>query len=282
MRIALIVDNPFRDLPGLVLLARYLCLQGATCYLVPFNRCELEVWPLAPDYLLMNHLRSVTQDLARRAMDAGIKVGVLDTEAGVLTSVGAFAKTMASDTSIRHGISDFLSWGSKLADYAAQEDWYLREQIAVTGHPRFDYYAEPWRQAALRMSPYADHHPRPMVLINGSFTLINPQFKTPEGEIRMLVRRFGYEEGQVREWHDIQRQTMLQMAELANHLASRFPEVSFVVRPHPFEKLETYHHLLDRRANLCAVKKGTVDGWILRSVAVIQRSCSTAVEAGLA
>jgi surface carbohydrate biosynthesis protein len=282
MRIALIVDNPYRDLPGMVLLARALCLRGATCFLVPFNQRELEVWPLAPDYLLMNHLRLVTEDLARRAIDADIKVGVLDTEAGVLTSADAFSTTMAPDASVRHGISDFLSWGSKLAEHAVQKDWYLRGQVAVTGHPRFDYYADPWRQAALRMSSEAEDVPRPMVLVNGNFTLVNPEFRTPESEIGMLVERFGYDEAQVREWHDIQRQGLEQVTALANRLAALFPEATFVVRPHPFEKLETYHGLLDRRANLCAIKKGTVDGWILRSAAVVQRSCSTAVEAGLA
>jgi surface carbohydrate biosynthesis protein len=282
MRIALIVDNPYRDLPGLVLLARSLCLRGATCFLVPFNRREMDVWPLAPDYLLMNHLRSVTQDLARRAMDAGIKVGVLDTEAGVLTSADAFGDTMAPDASVRHRISDFLSWGGRLAEHVVQKEWYLREQVAVTGHPRFDYYVDPWRQAALRLASEAEDCPAPMVLFNANFTLANPQFKTPEGEIRMLVERFGYDEAQVREWHDIQRQSLAQITALANRLAALFPQATFVVRPHPFEKLETYHGLLDRRGNLYAIKKGTVDGWILRSSAVIQRSCSTAVEAGLA
>jgi hypothetical protein len=72
------------------------------------------------------------------------------------------------------------------------------------------------------------------------------------------------------------------LAGLANSLAARFPAVRFVYRPHPFEKLETYEELLERRDNLHAVKKGTADGWILRASAVIQRSCSTAVEAGLA
>jgi hypothetical protein len=69
---------------------------------------------------------------------------------------------------------------------------------------------------------------------------------------------------------------------LTNALARRFPHVTFIYRPHPFERLETYETLLEKLGNLHLVKAGTVDGWILRSVAVIQRSCSTAVEAGLA
>jgi hypothetical protein len=36
------------------------------------------------------------------------------------------------------------------------------------------------------------------------------------------------------------------------------------------------------RHNLFIVKEGSVDGWILRSLAVIQHGCSTAVEAGMA
>jgi len=97
-----------------------------------------------------------------------------------------------------------------------------------------------------------------------------------------MVERFGYDENEVLHWQQVQRETMLRMAELANHLAARFDHVTFVFRPHPFERLETYSNLLNSASNLHLVRQGTVDGWILRASAVIQRSCSTAIEAGLA
>jgi len=76
MKIALIVDNPKRDLSGMALLAYRLCQMGATCFLVPFNLRDTELWALAPDFVLLNYLRVNNQELAKRMIQAGIKVGV--------------------------------------------------------------------------------------------------------------------------------------------------------------------------------------------------------------
>ena len=282
MKIALIVDNPYRDLPGSVLLAAYLCHYGATCYLVPFNLQFGEIWSLAPDFVLLNYLRTNNQEFVRRLMSAGIKAGVLDTEGGVLRDVDAYAETMAPDPTVRHGISHFFSWGPKLANHANEKEWYLDKQIAVTGNPRFDFYVHPWREGVLKVPSDADKLTKPLVLINGNFPLSNPCFKTPLQEVDVYVNLFDYDEKEVLRWQEADRKTMLEMTVLVNRLSSHFPEVTFVYRPHPFEKLETYTDLLDSRSNLHLVKQGTVDGWILRSTAVIQRNCSTAIEAGLA
>jgi surface carbohydrate biosynthesis protein len=282
MRIALLVDNPFRDLPGLVLTAAFLCERGQECYLVPANLREPEIWSLAPDFVLLHQLRTVTQEFARALLDSGIGVGVLDTEGGVFTSLNAYAGTMAPDASVRHRVGCFCSWGSKLAEHAATNDWYRPGQIAVTGSPRFDFYVHPWRAATLKSSAYADSYLGQMVLINGNFPIANPQFKTPEEEVNMLVERFNFVEKEARRVQEGQRETMLELSGLSNHLATKLPAVKFIYRPHPFENEAAYRDLLEPRENLHLVKEGTVDGWILRSSAVIQRGCSTAIEAGMA
>jgi surface carbohydrate biosynthesis protein len=282
MKVALVVDNPYRDLPGLVLTAMRLCQYGITCYLVPMNLREIEIWSLVPDFVLLNYLRINNQEFARELMTAGIQVGVLDTEGGVLTSLDSYEKTMASDAFIRHGISCFCTWGNILARSAVTRDWYAQSQVCITGTPRFDFYHNLWREAALRNSTYVDDIPRPIVLVNGNFPLANPKFRTPEQEVRMYVQDLGYEEEKILALQQSQTETMMQMIELTNQLVARFPKVSLVYRPHPFENVERYKTLIDSRDNLRLVKRGTVDGWILRASAVIQRSCSTAIEAGLA
>ena len=282
MRIALIVDNPYRDLPGLVLLAMRLCHEDAICHLVPMNLRDKEIWTLAPDFVLLHQLRTVTQEFARELLEAGIKIGVLDTEGGVLASLDAYAKAMAPDPAVRHSVSLFCSWGPKLAEHAIRKGWYHDEQVVVTGTPRFDFYETPWREAALKASPYADAYLKPMVLINSNFPFVNPRFKTPAEELEMMVERFGLDRDTMANAQNVQHQIMLGMAELANHLAARFRQVTIIYRPHPFERLETYYDLLEALDNLHLVKTGTVDGWILRACAVVQRSCSTAIEAGIA
>jgi hypothetical protein len=98
----------------------------------------------------------------------------------------------------------------------------------------------------------------------------------------MLVDTFGFERDVVVKWQSTAQRAMHELSALCNNLASTFPEVTFVYRPHPFERSDTYGDLLDSLPNLHLVKAGTVDGWILRASAVLQRACSTAIEAAIA
>jgi hypothetical protein len=85
----------------------------------------------------------------------------------------------------------------------------------------------------------------------------------------------------VETWQRNERLCVRELAALANRLARRFPEATFVYRPHPFENESTYLFLLDPLPNLSLVKRGTVDGWLLRASGLIHVSSSTAIEASL-
>jgi hypothetical protein len=152
----------------------------------------------------------------------------------------------------------------------------------VTGSPRFDLHVPPWREAALRASPYAADIPQPLVLINTNFSIGNPGFKTPEEEVEMWVERLGYPEEKIRRWQAIHQQTLRGFVDLTNRLAERFPGASIVLRPHPFEREATYRALLADRDNVHLIRRGSIDGWALRASVVIQRSCSTAIDAMMA
>ncbi|MBW1856432.1 MAG: hypothetical protein JRJ00_17540, partial [Deltaproteobacteria bacterium] len=140
LRIALLVDNPYRDLPGLVLVAWRLCQNGATCYLVPVNLRNNEVWSLAPDFILLNHFRTIYEDFVKNLMEAGILVGILDTEGSVFSPVPTeanirlnnhvqnkqetipameeYALSMVHDKQLRHKVATYCAWTPTFAGYA--------------------------------------------------------------------------------------------------------------------------------------------------------------------
>jgi surface carbohydrate biosynthesis protein len=281
-RVAIVVDNPGRDLPGLVLTARRLCEQGATCLLVPFDLWWRELWQLAPDLVVVNYLRSVNQETVRQAAAAGIGVAILDTEGGVFASVDAYRARATPDPDVFPLVQRFLSWGAELPRELVALGDYRSEQVVVTGQPRLDLYREPWRQAARRASPYVDRYGAPLVLLNGSFSRGNPRFASLEEEARNMVARDGYTPEGARAYQAAHVECLTGMARLANRLAARYPQASFVYRPHPFESLATYRELLEPLDNLHLVQEGPVQGWILRASAVIQSSCSTAIESLMA
>jgi surface carbohydrate biosynthesis protein len=303
-RIALLVDNPYRDLPGLALVAWRLCQKGATCYLVPMNLRNNEVWPLAPDFVLLNHFRTIYEELVKDMMASGILVGVLDTEGSVFSPVPTTANvtlndseqdkkeimpamheyslSMARDSNLRHNISCYLAWTPVFSEYASQAGWYRPEQVTVTGTPRMDFYAAQWHDAARRMSSYVNAYSEPMILINSSFTLANSRFQSPKKEAEMMINEFSYKRDFVEKWMHTQETALKGLSALANKIARFFPEVTVIYRPHPFEGEEIYKELLEPLPNLHLVKKGTVDGWLLRAKALIQWGSSTAIDASLA
>jgi surface carbohydrate biosynthesis protein len=279
--IALLVDNPYRDLPGLVLTGMQLCQQGYTCLLVPLNLRNWEIWSLAPDFILLNYLKKNSEDFVRAGREAGMRFGVLDTEGGVFSSIDFYGGEISRDESVRRSVDCICTWGPRIGRYITEGGLFSKEQVSVTGCPRFDFYAHPWREASLRASSYADEYKRPLVLINSLFTLANPAFEDPEEEARGVAAFQGRPEEEVFGWQRSERETMRGFVDLTNQLAERFPQATFIYRPHPFERLSTYSSMLAKRSNLFLVKKGTVDGWLLRASALIQQGCSTATEAAM-
>ena len=168
-----------------------------------------------------------------------------------------------------------------MAAHSVAAGWFTSQQVRVTGTPRFDFYADPWRDAALQHSRYAEEFSRPLVLIAGNFNRANPWFGTGERAVKVFVAD-GYGEDDMRRWLEVENGTMREMVELARRLAQAFPEATFVYRPHPFEKAETYEGQLSGLPNLHLVKRGTIEGWILRASAMIHRGSSTAIEASIA
>ena len=281
-RIALVVDNPLRDLAGLTLVAVELCRRGMTCYLVPLNRQPSELRALAPDTVVLNYLRPGNDDLADSLAAADVATVVLDTEGGIFPNLDWYGQTLPADAATRHRISAFCTWGPRMAEYAVTKGWFTPAQVVVTGTPRFDFYAPQWQPATVvDPAPFLDPH-QPMVLINGNFPVANPRFQSPEQEATMLVERFGHSPEAVAVWQEQQRTTLRGMVRVVNELGARFPGVNVAYRPHPFERLETYAPLLESRPNVALVRTGPVAGWIVHASAVIQRSCTTAVEAALA
>ena len=144
-RITLVVDHPLRDLPGMVLLATHLARCGAVCYLTPLNLCEREVRHQVPDFVLVNYYRKNFAHFFRALASAGIGIGVLDTEGGVLESTASLCENLVADAPLRAAVACYCCWGPKVANYLVEHDWFTSRQVRVTGCPRTDFYAAPLR-----------------------------------------------------------------------------------------------------------------------------------------
>jgi len=280
-RITLIVDHPIRDLPGLVLTALSLCRRGVPCSLLPYNNVWHELAYQAPDLVVLPHYRRFIGHLVQALRRADIDLAVLDTEGGVLDSLEGFGDWLMREEGLRGELSAYCCWGPVLADYLVSARYFRSDQVHVTGCPRTDFYSPELREAAVANVAAAAEHGKSLILLNSNYCLGNPGIKSVDEQLREMVDLWELDEETARAWHETEKRGLEELVAIANGLARRFPEATVVYRPHPFERLATYEGMLEPLPNLHCLREGSVDAWLHHARVVIQRSCSTAIEAGM-
>lgn len=70
--------------------------------------------------------------------------------------------------------------------------------------------------------------------------------------------------------------------DLLDALCASFPEITFVVRPHPTEHVDGWKAAAPNQPNLRIIREGSLTGWIHGAVAVIHNGCTSAFEASVA
>jgi surface carbohydrate biosynthesis protein len=280
-RIALIVNNPVRDLGAVVLLAYGLCQKGACCYLLPLATRSRELWALAPDAVVLPTFQTLFAPWIEPLHRAGVAIVLHDGEGSPATGIEKYAASCMADPVLRSRVELATVWGSEMAEHIRQQEVYPQARVVETGTMRYDFYAPQWRQAILDSTPELDRFSRPLVMINTHYPRGNPGpgFQSFERIRELLIER-GYSPSGADEYIAESKRSFKEIAKLANYLARRFPQATFVFRPHPYEKLETYHQLLEDLPNLHLIRQGTIYGWLLRAAAVVHTGCLTGVEAG--
>lgn len=292
-RVALIVDHPRRDLPGLVLVARELCRRGVICHLVPLNRQGVELFSLAPDFVLLNFVRGGTEGLARRLIEAGIEYGLGDTEgafvSGRHTDEGKgfanlfddYTELLWQDSSLLKRVVVACMWGPALADHLANGGWFTREQLVVTGCPRFDFYHSRWRSVFDGGAATQQGAP-PRILMNTWYAMSNSQMVPTANIERQLRETFEWSEEFIRKYIETEEKAIRGFIDLARRVSGDFPDAEILLRPHPFESEEIYRAGLAGLRNVRVDGSGPVQAQIFRASVLIARSCTTAVEGALA
>ena len=271
-KVCLIVDNPLRDLDGLVLLAATLAVQGVDCYLVPMYEQGFDVMAIKPDLVVSNYIRDNNRDLLVSYKKLGIRLLILDTEGAAGRVAEDFAE-MVARMSPGDLVDAYCVWGDERYAALQRRAVIPETRLHLTGCPRFDYCAPQWRNA-LAMVDIDDGY----LLFNTNFPLVNPRFVDGSSAERDTL---------IRVWKDVDYvDAVLRDARIAfdgmlaavDATAARFPSSQIVVRPHPFESVLAYERAIDR-PNVSVRQEGTSLQWIARSSALIHQNCSTAVEA---
>jgi surface carbohydrate biosynthesis protein len=272
--VCLIVDNPLRDLEGLVLLGRQLAAKGATATLVPMYEQGFDVPALRPDLVLVNYTRPNNADLIKSYKRAGILVGVLDTEGIGGKNPDQFAE-MVKSVGCTDLVDLYCVWGN------AQHAAFLRRGtvpaalLRVTGCPRYDFCAAPWRAALPKPSVESGY-----VLINTNFPVANPRFSDGSSDEEESMVQAGFSREFARQFIVDAGNACRSVLETSARLAKHFTDTQFVLRPHPFENIASYDALAEL-PNFHIRQDGTSLEWISGARLLIHQNCSTAIEAAM-
>jgi surface carbohydrate biosynthesis protein len=272
--VCLIVDNPLRDLEGLILLGRQLATKGATVTLVPMYEQGFDVRALQPDLVLVNYTRPNNADVIKSYRRAGILVGVLDTEGIGGKNPDQFAE-MVTSVGCPDLVNLYCVWGQ--AQYAAflRRGTVPEKLLNATGCPRYDFCAEPWRAALPKPTVEPGY-----VLINTNFPVVNPRFSNSSSDEEATMVQAGFSPEFARQFVADAGQAYRAVLETSINLAKYFTDVQFVLRPHPFENIHSYDAFATL-PNAHVRQDGTSLEWIAGARLLIHQNCSTAIEAAM-
>ena len=117
-----------------------------------------------------------------------------------------------------------------------------------------------------------------MILINTNFSFTNPKYNTPEKEFEELINKEGYDEKFAKDLFNQTIETSIKFNEVILKLVNDFPQIDFIIRPHPFENPDQYISLIKNKNNIQLKQEGTVFSCIAQSDLLIHQNCSTAIE----
>lgn len=274
-RVGLVVDHPVRELDGALLVAHQLRSRGAEPFIVPMYNQGFDVPRLGLDALVMNYVRTANHELIRSYAGAGLDVYVLDTEGGILAQQGgnspaAMAAALSASGIDKH-LAGYFFWGPAVRDAFEGTTSLPSERLHVTGCPRFDFVAPRWR-------PMLDRQRSGYVLLNTSFTLVNPRFSTEKRGETVTMKKAGWDPGYVDKLYDDMVTIFDEYLDVVRRLSARLPAQQFLLRPHPFESVPTYEKAFARLPNVTIDPTGNVLAAIHNATAVVHLNCGTAIE----
>lgn len=273
---ALIVDNPKRDLRGIVRLAFALGQRECGALVVPMYAQGYDIPMLGPKGVVLNYVRQGNQDLVRTYDELGLHISVLDTEGGILSRTGLrephnWARSLR-ETGQAGPIDDYFFWGDAVRQAFAKESGLPEKSLHLTGCPRYDLCAPPWSTAlTYERSGY--------VLVNTNFSAINPAFTDSSASERKIFHSLGWDPSYVDKWFAAMEAVFPRYLDEVERLARALPERTVILRPHPFENEAVYRNRFASLDNVVVDGRGDVLNMIANASVVVHLNCGTAVDA---
>lgn len=268
----LIVDNPLRDIDGLTMLAWELVRRGWDAFLVPMYDQAFAIERLKPDLVVANYVRPNNASLLREYRRSGAAVLIVDTEGAAGQTADDFVQLLTRK-GLAADVDGYCVWGKRQLEGLLKAAFLPPAKVRATGCPRYDMAAPQWRAAL----PRPDVDPG-FILINTNLAGAFPRFSRGALDERAALISVGMDPDHVDRRLRDEAAARSGLIELIRELTAAFPDVNFVLRPHPFED-DAGYRVLSTSPNFSIRQEGTSLEWLNAASLLIHLNCSTAVEA---
>lgn len=275
MNIGIVVDNPIRDLPGCILLASKIIKDEAKVFLIPMYQQKFDTTLLDLDIIILNYARLNNFKLIHKYKKNNIKVFILDTEGGVVSSEGADSIENWPLLLKKNGLAEWLDgyffWGPLMHKSFETAGVMENQRLHLTGNPRFDFCHPMW-------SFLLESEKRGYILINTNFSAINPIYSTSREAEFQAFKSAGWDDEYIKLLLDESSRSFRDFLRTIEDLIVDNPTQAFVIRPHPFESTDLYYERFSRYNNCEISQNESVFIAISNAACIIHLNCGTAVE----
>jgi surface carbohydrate biosynthesis protein len=200
----------------------------------------------------------------------------MDEEALIYLSREKYRKARVDGRMLKSANALF-AWGPDNAKAWTESEDYGGAPIFETGNGRIDLLRAELRGIHRAKQQDLEARHGPFVLVNTNFGSINHFINNlsvkPGQKLTIPAPPEGYFAHRIHVYEAF--------LELLPKLATRFPRLNFILRPHPSENHEIWRKTLEPFKNCKVISEGGVLPWVLASKAVIHNGCTTGIEAYL-
>ncbi|WP_102783239.1 surface carbohydrate biosynthesis protein [Thalassospira sp. GB04J01] len=292
MRIHLLCDHKWRDLPNLTALSVGLKKLGHSVLVSATKNAEAMISVYRPDCVVFNHLFSEAhRDLARGLKTSGVAVVVLPTEGAMRPEFSSLLEGEFSDFSL----ADIILCWNKASANGIRKRWGRGEEFApVVGCNRTDFYSESFASAVLdRESLCRRYGLNPDKKIVTWATQYGYAYLAEKkhsagldkwlNEIEDVGSKVCYERIglQARNVPQLFSEDRASAAEAFFSLVTTRPDLQFLIKPHPIEDLSFYNKMIEQHqcSNVFFCPTDYIWNVLNATDVLLHRQCTTAVEA---
>lgn len=274
------VESQVRELDGKLLLACVAAEKGYKVIIGSRPHIHFHASKVKNAIYFAKSMRRFSDRMFNILHQLGHRIIAWDEEALVRLPDAEYYKHRLSPNTFQH-IDHLFAWGESDAFVFKNYPNYNNQPIHAFGNPRADILRAELRNYFL---------PEVEAIKNqyGEFFLINTNF----GQVNHFIPSLGHNEAKRDKKLDISNDFMSQRFQhkkillehfmtLINNLANAFPEVNFLVRPHPSESVEFWKKSTQTMNNVHVNNNGNVNAWIMAAKALISNGCTTSLEASI-